>query len=244
MDIAYNPNIDTFEKEMTKNRIICFKSTLLPSIEENNTIHFTDYNEFICFLKNENIKSIFLTSFPIMIDNYYITDDIVEEELGSYKAENLSKAVIKAIANYNDYIEQYEEQLKDLKSNYYFVAYNGFILLLHLSDRISLSNPDEQLQKILVDTQDDTQKEKEQHKLLIETLQEKLKQKILTDPNFYKATNQRLRKEYIYNILAKQGVEYEPLKKYWLSPYSDNALLGALNFIDLLWKESKDNNRK
>ena len=42
-------------------------------------------------------------------------------------------------------------------------------------------------------------------------------------------------------ILAQQGTEYEALKQYWLSPYSDNALLGAINFIDLLWKEYKDN---
>jgi hypothetical protein len=102
MNITYNSNIDTFEKEISDNEIICFKSVLLPSVEDNNTIHFADYNEFIHFLKNENIKSIFLTSFPITIDNYYITNDIVKEELGSYKAENLSKSVIKAIENYND----------------------------------------------------------------------------------------------------------------------------------------------
>lgn len=242
MDITYNSNINIFEKEISDNGIVCFKSVLLPSIVDDNIIHFADYNEFMHFLKNEKIKSIFMTSFPITIDNYYITDDVIEENLGKYKAENLSNSVHKIIDKYNDYIEQYEDQLKDLKSNFYFVAYNGFILLLHLSDKISLSNPDEQLQKILVDTQDDAKKEEEQHKLLIEKLQEKLKQKILADPNFHKATNQRLRKEYIYKMLSKQGAEYEPLKQYWLSPYSDNALLGALNFIDLLWKEHKNNN--
>ena len=73
-------------------------------------------------------------------------------------------------------------------------------------------------------------------------MEEKLKQKILIDPNFHKATNKSLRKEYIYKMLSKQGREYEPLKQYWLSPYSDNALFGALNFVDLLWKEYKNNN--
>ena len=97
MDITYNTNIDTFEKEISDNGIICFKRVLLPSVEDNNTIHFADYKEFMHFLKNENIKSIFLTSFPITIDDYYITDDIVKETLGRYKAENLSTSVLKAV---------------------------------------------------------------------------------------------------------------------------------------------------
>jgi hypothetical protein len=136
MNITYNSNIDTFEKEISDNEIICFKRVLLPSIEDNNTIHFADYNEFIHFLKNENIKSVFLTSFPVTIDDYYITEDIVEENFGEYSSANLSSSVLKAIDKYNDYIEQYAEQLKGLRNNYYFIAYNGFILLIHLSDTV------------------------------------------------------------------------------------------------------------
>jgi hypothetical protein len=241
MDITYNSNIDTFEKEISDNEIICFKSVLLPSIEDDNTIHFVNHNEFIHFLKNENIKSVFLTSFPVTIDDYYITEDIVEENFGEYSSANLSSSVLKAIDKYNDYIEQYAEQLKGLRNNYYFIAYNGFILLIHLSDTVSLPTPDEQLQKILVDTQDDAQKEKEEHQQLIETLKEKLKQKILADPNFHKATNKSLRREYIYKMLSKQGSEYEPLKKHWLKPWSSNTYAGAWNYVDLIWKEYKDN---
>ena len=99
----------------------------------------------------------------------------------------------------------------------------------------------EELQKILVDTQDDAQKEKEEHDLLIETLKEKLKQKILADPNFHKATNKSLRREYIYKMLSKQGSEYEPLKKHWLKPWSSSTYAGAWNYVDLIWKEYKDN---
>lgn len=235
-----NSNIDVFENELKNIGVDLFSGIYPPAIEDDNTIHFIDHSQFLAFVKNEKIKSIFLFSSEITIDDYYITDDVIEESLGEYESKQLSQIVLDEIDNYNISIEQYGKEINGLKRNFYFAAYNGFIVLAEISDKILFTDPTEQLQKILVGTQDNVKKEKEQNRLVIEILKEKLKQKILEDPNFLKATNQRLRRVYIYNVLKELGMEYELLQKHWLNKFSEGVYMGARDFIEELWKEYKE----
>ena len=243
MKIQRNINIAILEAELRMFDIKCFSVALPPHISDKNSVAFTDHKEFARFLVNENIKSLFVMSHPLSIEDYYITDDTVEDLVGEHAAQNLSKAVERAIVSYNLSIEQlkqkyeeqlielkqkYEEQLIELKQNLYFTVYNGFMVYIILADKIDLADPHEQLELILAENEAEIENEKKQRKLLIEMLQEKLKQKILEDSDFYKCTNINLRRNYAYKLWEKLDKEFEPLKKYWQLPPNLTLFVDAI----------------
>lgn len=237
MEITYNSNIEALERELKRKNITCFNVALPPNIDDNNSVCFADHNEFISFLKNESIKSIFCALFTNTVEDFCITDNHIKEALGRYAAENLSETVSKAIDKYNLSIEQYEDELKKARHNMYFTLYNGFMVYIILADKVSLADPDEQLIKILNAKQADLEREKAEKELLIDKLQEKLKQDILADSAFYQCTNMNLRRNYGYNLWTKLDEEFEPLKKYWR--IHTNLIL----FVDAIWTEYKNSKK-
>ena len=237
MEITYNPNIEALEHELKRKNISCFDVALPPKIDDSNSVCLVDYNEFISFLRNESIKSIFCASFANTVENFQITYDHIEEKLGRYATENLSETISKAIDKYNLSIEQYEDELKKTRRNMYFTLYNGFMVFIILADKVSLADPDEQLINILNAKQADLEREKAEKGLLIEKLQEKLKQDILADPAFYQCTNMNLRRNYGYNLWTNLDKEFEPLKKYWR--IQTNLIL----FVDAIWIEHKNSKK-
>lgn len=243
MEISRNPNIETFERELKRKNISGFAVGLIPNIGDENSVGFAHYDEFIAFLKNENIKSIFYRSVSIEIDDYYITDDVIEELLGNYKAENLSQTIEKAIVEYNLSIEHYEEQLHNLRHNIYFTVYNGFMVYIILADYVNIADPREQLEFILASKEAEITAERAQQDLLFEEQKAKLKQKILDDPAFYQCTNQKLRRAYIDGLIPHLSNEYSLIKKKWTGFNTGFTFMDARNFVDLLWKEYKENTK-
>ena len=237
MEITYNFNIDALERELKRKNISCFNVALPPNIDDSNSVCLVDYNEFISFLLNERIKSIFCASFANTVENFQITYDLIEERLGRDAAENLSETISKAIAKYNMSIEQYKDELKKTRRNMYFTLYNGFMAFILLADNVSFADPDEQLINILNAKKEDLEREKAEKEHLIEVLQEKLKQDILADPAFYQCTNMNLRRNYGYNLWTKLDKEFEPLKKYWC--IQTNLIL----FVDAIWIEHKNSKK-
>jgi hypothetical protein len=237
MKITYNDDIHALEQKLETENIHCLNVGIPPHIGNENSICFTSYNEFLTFLKNENIKSVFCARLAITKEYYYITDDVLEDVMDSYEAQNCPDAILKAVVKYNLDIESNENQFSNLQHNFYFVAYNGFVVYIILSDQIDLLDPHEQLETILESKKIEIDSEREQHRILIETLQEKLKQEILDDSNFYKCTNISLRRDYTAKLWKKLSKKYEPLKLYWhLSP-------NLLSFVNNIWIEYRNSKK-
>ena len=110
-----------------------------------------------------------------------------------------------------------------------------------LNDKIDLADPCEQLEYILTSKQAEIDAEIEQQQHLFEEQKAKLKQKILADPAFYQCTNQKLRRAYIDALIPRLSNEYSIIKKKWTSYGTGFTFIDARNFVDLLWKEYKDN---
>ena len=240
MKISYNSNIEALERELKRKNIGCFAVGLAPHISNKNSVGFVDYNEFIAFLKSENIKSIFCTSLAIEVEDYYITDDVMCKVMGEYEASRCPKAVSEAIVKYNLSIESYEKQMSNLKQNMYYAVYNGFVVYIILADYVNLPEPHEQLEAILATKQAEIVAEREQQAALFEEQKVKLKQKILADPAFYQCTNQKLRRSYIDQLIPHLSNEYSLIKKKWTYADTGFASMDARNFIDLLWNEYKE----
>jgi len=243
MEITYNPNIEIFERELKRKNISCLDVGLPPRISDKNSVAFADHNEFIAFLKSENIKSVFIASMAIEIEDYYITDDMLCSAIGGDEADRCPKPIAKAILDYNLSIKRYEEQFSELKENLYFTLFNGFMVYIILADKIDLADPCEQLDYILTSKQGEIEAEREQQALLLEEQKEKLKQKILADTAFYQCTNQKLRRAYIDGLIPRLNNEYSLIKKKWT--YGTGFVtVDARNFVDMIWYEYKENNKK
>lgn len=243
MEITYNPYIEALERELERQKIRCFDVGLPPHISDKNSIAFVDYNEFVAFLRSENIKSIFCASFPIEIEDYYITDEMLCSAIGGDEAERCPQPIVKAILEYNSNIERYKHQLSQLKENLYFALFNGFVVYIILNDKIDLADPRIQLDSILASKQAEINAEKEQQQLLFEEQKANLKQKILADPAFHQCTNQKLRRAYIDALIPRLGNEYSLIKKKWKGFNTGFTFVDARNFVDLLWNEYKENKK-
>ena len=229
-----NMDIANFEKDLHKFDIKSFNVACSPHLSANNSVIFDDYKVFVNFLKNEKIKSLFVISLSLSIEDFYISEDTVKEFFGEYATNDLSEILEKAIVDYNLSIEQYEKKLNELSQTLYFTVYNGYVIYITFSDWVDFAEPSEKLKQILAEKRFEIESEKTQNRLLIAKLEEKLKQNILNDPSFYNCTNLNLRRKYAYKLWDNLSEEYNPLKKSWkLAP-------SMVVFVDTIWSEYKN----
>lgn len=222
------------------NHITCIHATLHPELDIDNSVGLYHVEEFLSFLQAENIKTVFCSCLEITAEDYYITDDTLIECMGHYKAENLSSLVRREITLYNKKIEKYD--FDSLQQLLYFVIFNGFLIYYIFEDSVPFDNPSEVLEGIIAANEGELAKEQERRKAEIKELKEKLKQQILSDPEFAKMTNQKLRRSYTYELWSNLSGEYAPLKKYWTTGGGCwNAAMQ--DFIDLIWAEYKQNKK-
>ena len=222
------------------NHITCINATLYPELGQDNSVGLYHVDDFLSFLQAENIKSVFCSCLEITADDYYITDETLIEQMGRYKAENLSSIVRKEIATYNKKIDRYD--FGSLRHMLYFVIFNGFMIYYIFEDSVPFNDPSEVLENIIAANAGELAREQEQRKAEINALKEKFKQQILSDPEFAKMTNQKLRRSYTYELWTNLNGEYAPLKKYWTTGagYWNAAMQ---DFIDLIWAEYKQSKK-
>ena len=85
---------------------ICNSVMSSPKLLEENSVCFSDINEFVSFLLTSNIKSILYSTFTESIEDYIISESIIEEEINSIYIINTNKKLMKEIEKYNAELEK------------------------------------------------------------------------------------------------------------------------------------------
>lgn len=244
--ICYSLKKETkmFDLEYIKNRcnnenVHFFEVSFATDILNEGT-KFYELDAFFDFVKVAKIDKVFGMEIYIQKEDYYITDEIVEQELGRYVDKEIISCIETEINDYNDKIDM-------LKIDYpamLIIAclYEGHIFFLDLENEIlceekELEEPSFILREIVISNEKKVIEVKNRKQERIKDLQEKLKELILNDREFYLSTNQHLRYNYTKKLFdEKLTKEFDLLKEYWSTPHGLPAK-GVIDFVDMLWRE-------
>lgn len=222
-----------------QNNIHAFKVSF-SSDTIDKSIKFDDIDDFFAFCKLSDIKQVYVMQLDIDVEDYLITEDVVESVLGRYGNDDIFDCI-------GGDIDEYNEKVSELKTDYPLMilvgcAYEGQMFFLCFQNQTlmngkELIEPEEVLQEMIIDNEKSIKERQENRHKLIEEQKEQLKEYILNDKEFYLSTNQHLRYSYTENLFRKKiGKKYVELKDFWSTPY---GLLskGAFDFIEMLWRE-------
>ena len=214
--------------EITKADLNYFKTEISFEDDIPNMIHLEENEipELIRFAKANKISSL------MYCYRYYDKEAYIihEDALLKYDARIIS--AIEAD------IQQHNRQIDKLDFNkplllYVYSLYEGFAVSIIQEDfwldEIDIPNNDERLDELtgkckglIEEIRNEKNKEKDDQK-------NKLRELIVSDPEFYKCTNQRLRRSFILKLLDDKD-EFASAFDYYNEP---------IEFVELLWKEQK-----
>lgn len=226
--------------KMKREGINCFAVTSPKELDRDNMIYLenNDIDEFIKFVKLNNIKSIFYKYYTFNSDLFYITEEL---------AEDIDDDVIKLIKND---IEEWNRKIDEVDFD---IPVEVFIFCMYESHYITINyqnefwdnqmSAKEKLLELLesnANKVNDIIEERENEK---ENLKEKLKEYILNDDEFKICTNKSLRKNYMYELYRRKDIE-EFKDLFWQENGYFKGTDPAVSFIELVWRTYKDNQRK
>lgn len=227
----------TVKAMMEDNGITAYEVYATPDLIEES-IWFTNFDDFITFVKSQNINCAFIHVHDFEVEDYLITDNIIRKtNMGSESIDYLSNA-----------ISEYNESLLDENTNF---AEHVFVMVMWNNQRFcyifqniirfqgeELLNPEEKLLQIFENNRNDLIENKNDIKEKVEQQKACLRDDIINDPEFKKCTNKRLRRNYII-VYFNSSCKYDELKRHWTN---SNGLLyhEAYDFIELLWREYKN----
>lgn len=228
--------IDKMERE----GINCFAVTSPKELDREHMIYLenNDIDEFIKFVKSNNIRSIFYKYYTFNPDFFYITEQL---------AEDIDDDIIKLIKN------DIEEWNRNIDKVDFDIPIEVFIFCMYESHHITINYQNEfwdnQMSaegKLLELLENNANKvnniiqERENDK---ENLKEKLKEYILNDDEFKICTNKSLRKSYMYELYKRKDIE-EFKDLFWQKDGYFKGTDATVNFIELVWGTYKENQRK
>lgn len=236
------------EKSLLESKI---KEQGILSVEINNLFEFEDkfiklenenIDSLITFAKSNDIKSIFYYYTYYDKDDYIIKDENIDEEIGK-KLDYFEQGLIDS---FMAEVEEYNKQAAgmDISKPFelcFFTIYQGYLIGgYYQDDYLYPGDSEDYYDKLLelVDkyfSEEEYMKQREQERneskqKRIELLN-RLKEYILSDPEFHKCTNDRLRHLYKSHL-------YRTNKDYF--EYRNNEPYNSVMFIDALWKEHKN----
>jgi len=227
-NILKNNRIDIYQVEFSKRYI-------------EDGVRFESLDLFIDMLQKQNIDVVFYDIYFDDINDYLITQELVEKELGVYEANNLFEILGNDFDKHNNKILKIDFSDPSAIVVGAFVNSNFFYVFIENEQLAkSVVDPIDKLDEILVDNEEKIIKIKEEKCKLIENLKQELSTIVKNDERFLICTNQHLRSEYIKNLLQNQlNHKFGPLKELWLADTTSGIYRGAIDFIELLWKEIK-----
>lgn len=233
-------NLKDILKRIEKEKIKLYKVGLAPDVltNGNNLFNIDSFMEFVRFQK---INVVFGCELFDDASDYLITEEVIEEELGRYAAEEMKDIIKKDIERYNENIHRIDFKIP---CSYILAClYEGkyFFTSLKIDRKIDetfLANPDEKLQEIVVNNETNIRSKREERKNTLNELKKELKDKIMSDEKFLLCTNKQLRFSYIRDLLSN-GLDnhFEPLRKFWLADTIRGICQEPVDFIELIWKE-------
>lgn len=224
LDILQRPeleNIDKFEVLILKNELC--------------EISLENFDEFIRFLKFNEVKSIFYRYAynEDDIDEYLITEEILRE-IDLDKQE----LIIDDVKEYNSTIESINFDLP-YAMQLFFILDKVVYSYIETNNEVDLiESPKNILNDILEDHKEEFEDLMEKNKSKLIKLKEELKNVILEDNNFRFCSNQRLRASY-----ARELMESNEFKNKYKACFRDakgyfrHYEVGE--FVELIWKEFK-----
>lgn len=202
-------------------------------------------DDLIEFSKLNLINVLFYSEYLYDSSFFYITEDMVAQELMKIglrefdSQEKIIKLIGEMIDNHNDKVDKAGFE-KPHECRIFGIFESNFIGIIDSDtwlDELDLETGTEALRNILIEKEELVfqviEIEKRDHLKLLELL----KTKILSDSEFIRSTNQRLRRNYIYSYANREENIY--FKNLLLE---ENGVLTevASNLVESLWRELKE----
>lgn len=239
-------DIKDIKKRIEKENIKMYKVGLTPEVLTNGNNLF-DIDSFIEFVHLQNINAVFGCELFDDANDYLITEEVLEKELGRYVAEEMKDIIKKDIEKYNEKI--YKIDFNIPCSFIIACLYEGkyFFTNMRINRKVDenfLLEPEEKLKEIVLKNENNIIKKREEKNSIIDDLKNELKEIIINDEKFLLCTNRQLRFSYIRELLSKRlDKHFEPLRKFWLSETARGICQEPINFVELIWKEINYNNK-
>ncbi len=240
-------NLSEIKKVIQKHNITIFDAEMPIDILPKG-FKFSTLDQLMNFCDKQNINICFIDVQYTNVDDYKITKDLVDERI-NVKSIVLKNRIIEKIFEYNQGILGIDDSnptkivIAVLYQSNYFYFYQQEDLLFE--DDIILE-PEEKLEEILEFFDLELEEEREKLNLILEQQINKLKEFVLNDPEFKYCSNKQLRKDYTKKLFKnKLGQEFKELKQHWSNPDIPAFIYqGAINEIELIWKELKGGKKK
>lgn len=205
----------------------------------NEYIKFEDIDEFFAFMKISGINHVYVMQVYEDMEDYLISDEVVEEVLGRYGNHEILETLSSDIDDYNNQISKLDIDYPSMI--FVACAYEGQMFFVCLENEIVLGEngvcrPEDILKEMLVENEDRILEIQENRNKLIEEQKQALKEFILKDKEFYLSTNAHLRYAYAQNLFKRVGKGFDELIEHWTTPYGLPAN-GVKNLVEMLWKE-------
>ena len=236
-------NLKDIRKKIEKEKVKFYNVGLSTEVLTNGNNLF-NIDNFIDFVHSQKINAVFGCELFDDAEDYLITEEIIEEELGKYAAEEMSDIIIDDIKKYNEKVCEVDFNIPFL----YIVAclYEGQYFYTKMrvdrgTDESFLMEPGEKLQEIVVNNEKNIQKKRQERRKTIDELKMELREIIVNDDKFSKCTNKSLRMSYIKDLLAN-GLEehFEPLRKFWIAETARGIYQEPIDLVELIWRELKE----
>lgn len=228
-------------QERIKKENINFYSVGLSTEVLINWNDLFNIDSFIDFVHSQKINAVFGCELFEDAEDYLITDEIIESQLGRYTSEEIFNIIISDIDKYNEKVSEVNFDIPFL----YIVAclYEGqyFYIKVRVDrgiDDTFLIEPEKKLQEIVVNNEKNIQNIRQEKREITEQLKKELKEIIVNDEKFLKCTNRTLRRNYIKELLSNGLDEhFEPLRKLWLADTIKGIYQEPIDFMEILWRE-------
>lgn len=233
-------NLKDIQKKIEKEKVKFYKVGLATEVITNGNELF-DFDIFTDFIHSQKINAVFGCELFDYAEDYIITEELIEEKLGKYVAEEMNDIIIEDIKKYNEKVCKVDFNIPFL----YIIAclYEGKYFYTKMPvdrgfDESFLIEPEEKLKEIIINNEKNIQEKRQKRRNTIEKLKKELKEIIINDNTFLKCTNRHLRVSYIRNLLANILDEhFEPLKKFWLAETARGICQEPIDFVEIIWRE-------
>ncbi len=229
--------LDDLKKLFSNNDINSYHISVSTNFIDN-CIWFFEFDEYISFLKENNVKNVFLNEEFYEKDDYIITNEIVEWEM-RHKSGFLPEFI--------EIIEKYNKELlsADFNIPHHIFAIStinnlNFLFMFSNEDyyeKMNIKEPKEKLNDIYVKFSAEIENKKTFETDEKAKLEKQLLEYLSKNSDFLICTNKEMRKRFLKEFIQKnQTGSFALLVKYW-SPYGTGSYnKEALNYIEYAWR--------
>jgi len=227
-------------KRLEEEGLYAFNAMITVKDIEEGSIKFDEFDEFMNFIKLNDIKNIFY--FYIYLEK---EDFLINDELQSEIENDIYKLIKKDIKQHNEKIESFDFTRPE--SLYVFCIYNTKLVWVTLDDFWDEDNnlmKAEEMIDYLQENYEDILEQKElERQTKSKLLKDELKKYMFNDENFKICTNKDLRKNYA-QMLIKNKKLAKYLKAFTNGDSRRFPTPAVVMFVEVAWAEYKNSLKK